>query len=181
MDIPDFSFLPINSTTALTIGVPALFFLCLLYLQAAKDKTSPLYLVCKVIVQFIWYDIICNVVPGLKKYNKEFHKSKDEQNDVQTVVLPLDLSSNTNITNTFNNHDVITDLQQSLVKGDTAVIAFLKSLSPDIKSVVIERKEDLKKILIVMELNHQITKQIILDAYITELFKKDKISNITIQ
>lgn len=181
MDIPDFSFLPINSTTALTIGVPVLFFLCLLYLQAAKDKTSSLYLVCKVITQFIWYDIICNIIPGLKKYNKEFHQTKDTQNDVQTLVLPLDLSSNAKITDTFNNHDIITDLQQALIRGDSEVIAFIKSLSPDIKSVVIERKENLQKILIVIELNHQITKQIILDTYLSELFKKDKISNITIQ
>lgn len=181
MDIPDFSFLPINSTTALTIGVPVLFFLCLLYLQAAKDKTSPLYLVCKVITQFIWYDIICNIVPGLKKYNKEFHQTKDTQNDVQTLVLPLDLSSNSKITDTFNNRAIITDLQQALVRVDSEVIAFIKSLSPDIKSVVIERKENLQKILIVIELNHQITKQIILDIYLSELFKKDKISNITIQ
>lgn len=181
MDIPDFSFLPIDPKTTLTIGVPVLFFLCLLYIQAAKDRTSPLYLVCKILTQFIWYDIICNVVPGLKKYNKEFHQTKDTQNDVQTLVLPLDLSSNSKITDTFNNRDIITDLQQALVRGDSEVIAFIKSLSPDIKSVVIERKENLQKILIVIGLNHQITKQIILDTYLTELFKKDKISNITIQ
>ena len=177
MDIPDFSFLPINSTTALTIGVPALFFLCLMYLQAAKDKTSPLYLVCKVIVQFIWYDIICNVVPGLKKYNKEFYN----QDEAQTILLPLDLSSDSKIEDTFNNHAIITDLQQALLKGDSKVEAFLKSLSPDIRSVVINREENLQKILIVIELNHQITKQIILDTYLSELFKKDRISNITIQ
>lgn len=181
MDIPGFSFLPIDPKTALTIGVPVLFFLCLLYIQAAKDRTSPLYLVCKIITQFIWYDIICNVVPGLKKYNKEFHQTKDTQNDVQTLVLPLDLYSNSKITDTFNNRDIITDLQQALVRGDSEVIAFIKSLSPDIKSVVIERKENLQKILIVIELNYQITKQIILDIYLSELFKKDKISNITIQ
>ena len=181
MDIPDFSFLPFDPNTALTIGVPVLFFLCLLYIQAAKDRTSPLYLVCKIITQFIWYDIICNVVPGLKKYNKEFHQTKDTQNDVQTLVLPLDLSSNSKITDTFNNRDIITDLQQALVRGDSEVIAFIKSLSPDIKSVVIKRIENLQKILIVIELNHQITKQIILDTYLSELFKKDKISNITIQ
>lgn len=181
MDIPDFSFLPTDPKTALTIGVPVLFFLCLLYIQAAKDKTSPLYLVCKIITQFIWYDIICNIVPGLKKYNKEFYQTKDTQNNVQTLVLPLDLSSNAKITDTFNNRDIITDLQQALVRGDSEVIAFIKSLSPDIKSVVIERRENLQKILIVIGLNHQITKQIILDTYLSELFKKDKISNITIQ
>lgn len=178
MDIPDFSFLPINSTTALTIGVPALFFLCLLYLQAAKDKTSPLYLVCKVIVQFIWYDIICNIVPGLKKYNKEFH-SQDSSDDFP-VVLPLDLSSDEAIQNQFKNKRLLRDAIQPFYLNDEELIKNIKALSPEILDVKLIREFDVQKTLVKIQVSQVYNKQIILDLDRSDLFYNDHITNVKV-
>ena len=178
MDIPDFSFLPINSTTALTIGVPALFFLCLLYLQAAKDKTSPLYLVCKVIVQFIWYDIICNIVPGLKKYNKEFHSQ--DSTEESTVILPLDLSSDEIIQKQFQNKQLLRDSVQPFYLNDEELIKNINALSPEILDVKLIRDYDIQKTIVKIQVSQVYNKQIILDLDRSDLFYNDHITSVKV-